>query len=186
MPEAAETYAGWAKCKGYKEGEAFPLPYLLYMCGYVLILIIDRWLAADYHLSPDDEVDEVKISAPAKTQFISLTRKNPDSDDNSSIVLGDESSIDPKKKVNVGHPLEQKGNTVQVGDNEKDTTPKPKKDSKFKMKKIETVGDGETKRLLRVHAVSKASGVILALALGVHSFFEGIAFGLTTEVPNAA
>lgn len=60
-----------------------------------------------------------------------------------------------------------------------------KADSKFKMARMATVGDGETKRVIRVQAVSKASGVILALALGVHSFFEGIAFGLQSEVGSA-
>jgi len=34
--------------------------------------------------------------------------------------------------------------------------------------------------------VSKSSGVILALALGIHAFFEGIAFGLQGKVENAA
>jgi zinc transporter 1/2/3 len=34
--------------------------------------------------------------------------------------------------------------------------------------------------------VSKSSGVILALALGIHAFFEGIAFGLQGQVENAA
>ena len=47
------------------------------------------------------------------------------------------------------------------------------------MKSIKTVGDGGVgQREVRVSAVSKSSGVILALALGVHAFFEGIAFGL--------
>jgi len=61
LPESAETYEGWAKCNKYKK--PFPLPYLLYIAGYVFILIIDRWLAADYHLNEDDtgEVNEVKI-----------------------------------------------------------------------------------------------------------------------------
>jgi len=36
-----------------------------------------------------------------------------------------------------------------------------------------------------MNAVSKTSGIILALALGVHSFFEGIAFGLTPKISNA-
>lgn len=47
-------------------------------------------------------------------------------------------------------------------------------------------GDGDTRRVVQIHAVSKTSGVILALALGVHSFFEGIAFGLQGQVENAA
>ena len=33
--------------------------------------------------------------------------------------------------------------------------------------------------------VSKTSAIILVLALGVHSLFEGIAFGLITEVEEA-
>ena len=33
--------------------------------------------------------------------------------------------------------------------------------------------------------VSKASAIILVLALGAHAFFEGIAFGLQTEISSA-
>jgi len=86
MPEAAETYAGWAKCAGYEEGDAFPLPYLLYMVGYILILIIDRWLAASFHIA--DETNEVKVAAPMKSTIINMPKRVPDSDD--SISVGDE------------------------------------------------------------------------------------------------
>ena len=33
--------------------------------------------------------------------------------------------------------------------------------------------------------VSKASAIILVLAIGAHAFFEGIAFGLQTSVESA-
>lgn len=33
--------------------------------------------------------------------------------------------------------------------------------------------------------VSKASAIILVLAIGVHAFFEGIAFGLQTTIEKA-
>jgi len=55
----------------------------------------------------------------------------------------------------------------------------------MKMKRFPTKGDGEGTRVVRVNAVSKTSGVILALALGIHAFFEGIAFGLQGEVKGA-
>ena len=75
MPEAVATYEGYAKCAKLGENP-FPLPYLLYLVGYVFILIIDRWLAAAYHLEDNSGngigVGEVKIHAPEKTQIISL------------------------------------------------------------------------------------------------------------------
>lgn len=72
MPEAINTYEGWACSQ--KIENPFPLPYLLYLVGYVFILIIDRWLAASYHISDDGMPDEVKIRTPAKTQFITLKK----------------------------------------------------------------------------------------------------------------
>lgn len=54
MPEAAGVYEGWAKCE--KIENPFPLPYLMYMVGYVFILIIDKWLAASLHLDADTDV----------------------------------------------------------------------------------------------------------------------------------
>lgn len=60
MPEAAETYEGWAECNGLGDG-AFPLPYLMYMVGYVFILIIDRWLAAKFHIDGEEEDNDILI-----------------------------------------------------------------------------------------------------------------------------
>lgn len=46
------------------------------------------------------------------------------------------------------------------------------------------VGDTE-KSHEEVATVSKTSAIILILALGVHAFFEGIAFGLLTSISAA-
>jgi len=65
MPEAADTYTMHAKCNEYGESP-FPLPYVLIMAGYLLILIIDRWLAASFHLKSSDD-NEIPMPAPEST-----------------------------------------------------------------------------------------------------------------------
>jgi hypothetical protein len=70
MPEAANTYAGYAECNDYGENP-FPLPYVLIMAGYLLILIIDRWLAASFHLTDEDEVLQ---EAPQSTAVVDLRK----------------------------------------------------------------------------------------------------------------
>jgi len=39
MPEASEIYQGWAKKS--KIERAFPLPHVLYVAGYLLVLMVD-------------------------------------------------------------------------------------------------------------------------------------------------
>ena len=46
MPEAAEIYTGWAVTEGIER--AFPLPYVTFFLGYVMILAIDRVIAHRY------------------------------------------------------------------------------------------------------------------------------------------
>jgi len=50
----------------------------------------------------------------------------------------------------------------------------------------DSVARGESQRFMQGHAVSKTSGLVLALAIGVHSFFEGVAFGLSHEIQVGA
>ena len=45
--------------------------------------------------------------------------------------------------------------------------------------------ESKQKEEKQIVTVSKTSAIILVLALGVHSLFEGIAFGLITEVEEA-
>ena len=49
MPEGAEIYGAWAIEEGIER--PFPLPYVMYFIGYLLILAIDRVFARAYHLS---------------------------------------------------------------------------------------------------------------------------------------
>ena len=49
MPEGAEIYTMWAAEEGIER--PFPLPYVMYFIGYLLILAIDRVAARAYHLS---------------------------------------------------------------------------------------------------------------------------------------
>ena len=41
-------YGGWAAFEGIDR--AFPLPYVMYFTGYLMILAIDRVIARDYHV----------------------------------------------------------------------------------------------------------------------------------------
>ncbi len=47
MPESAEIYMGWAKKEGIER--PFPLPYVCFFLGYLLILAVDRVAAKAYH-----------------------------------------------------------------------------------------------------------------------------------------
>lgn len=47
LPESAEVYEIWAKKEGIER--AFPLPYVCFFLGYILILAIDRVAAKAYH-----------------------------------------------------------------------------------------------------------------------------------------
>ena len=51
MPESNEIYLIWAKNEGIER--AFPLPYVMFFVGYLLILAIDRVAARAYHAGHD-------------------------------------------------------------------------------------------------------------------------------------
>ena len=53
MPEAAEIYLIWAVKEGIER--PFPLPYVMYFVGYLLILAIDRVAARAYHVGHHDK-----------------------------------------------------------------------------------------------------------------------------------
>ena len=83
MPEAVEIYDGWAKHEGIER--PFPLPYVGFFVGYVLILAVDRVIAKSYHL-PDghghgaakDEARSTSSVAPAtKESSIQMAEATP-------------------------------------------------------------------------------------------------------------
>ena len=46
LPDGVMLYATWAKSAGYAHvGDAFPLPYVSFFLGYLLVLLIDRVIA---------------------------------------------------------------------------------------------------------------------------------------------
>jgi len=51
MPEAAEIYESWAKKEGIER--AFPLPYVGFFLGYLLILAVDRVIAKAFGYGHD-------------------------------------------------------------------------------------------------------------------------------------
>jgi hypothetical protein len=52
LPEASEIWDTWAKQNDVEN--PFPLPYLCYLLGYVLILLVDKVIAGKYHLDDHD------------------------------------------------------------------------------------------------------------------------------------
>lgn len=56
-PGAMETWESWAKCNDLKE-PYFPLPSMVIMFGYCLILAIDKWLAKAYHMDHEEGNEE--------------------------------------------------------------------------------------------------------------------------------
>ena len=61
MPESAEVYEIWAAKEGIER--PFPLPYVMFFVGYLLILAIDRVAARAYHLGHEHGKDEKSINA---------------------------------------------------------------------------------------------------------------------------
>ena len=51
MPESAEIYLMWAVAEEIER--PFPLPYVMFFVGYMLILAIDRVAARAYHMGHD-------------------------------------------------------------------------------------------------------------------------------------
>ena len=48
LPEAQEMYSAWAASEGIDR--AFPLPYVMYFVGYLMILAVDRVAARKWHV----------------------------------------------------------------------------------------------------------------------------------------
>jgi len=69
MPESAEVYLMWAAEEGIER--PFPVPYVGFFCGYLLILGVDRVLAkacgVGHSHGPDEEHKQVELSANPAT-----------------------------------------------------------------------------------------------------------------------
>jgi solute carrier family 39 (zinc transporter), member 1/2/3 len=61
MPEAAEVYTIWAAKEGIER--PFPLPYVMFFVGYLLILAIDRVAAKAYHAGHDHQEKTAPLKA---------------------------------------------------------------------------------------------------------------------------
>ena len=75
MPEAAEMYTSWAAKEGIER--AFPLPFVMYFVGYLLILAIDRVAAKAYHKAThgqkNTEGSKVEQVASSERESIQLS-----------------------------------------------------------------------------------------------------------------
>lgn len=125
MPEAAELYEIWGSTRDYER--LFPLPYVCFFLGYILILLVDRVFAHKY---------------------VERFHKKAEENCSNPVCIVEENTMPPN------------GSDVKV------TPAQTKADQKLKEEpKVSTT-------------LSKSTGVVLCLAIGAHSFFEGIAFGL--------
>ena len=60
-------YSVWSRKEGIEE--AFPLPYLSFFCGFLMVLFIDRVLAGALgfqHTHDDEEMQKVMAQMEAK------------------------------------------------------------------------------------------------------------------------
>ena len=119
----------------------FPLPFVMFFIGYLLILAIDRAAAQKFHMkyNSNQVADDGKmLTSEAIVNASTNNAKNiemQEGTDRNALNLGETAPVPPPAK-----PTEKQPQTS-------------------------------------VH-VSKTAAIILVLAIGVHAFFEGIAFGL--------
>ena len=52
LPEAVEIYGGWAATEEIED--PFPLPYVLFYAGYLLILAVDKMIADKFQMEGED------------------------------------------------------------------------------------------------------------------------------------
>ena len=74
MPESAEMYADWALDEGIER--PFPLPYVMFFMGYMLILAVDRVAARAYHGSHGDHGDHETTKPVTPLNPASIGREN--------------------------------------------------------------------------------------------------------------
>lgn len=152
MPESAEVYATWAACEGIER--PFPLPYVMYFVGYLVILLIDRVLAKAYHAGHDHGPNDKPSESVRPKNFKQAINHAPVN----------------TEMTPVGNSEKNKGEVISISFEKTSNNEDP-----TKVKAL----DGENV------TVSRTAAIILVLALGAHAFFEGIAFGLQTEVDSA-
>lgn len=160
LPDTTEEYMEWAETEGYNE--AFPLPTFMAMIGYVFILLIDKVIARAYHI---DEEKEVLVDHCEK--------KDCKDGEKCEEVVKDANKVGPADAVTAEAP-------VVVEEHKAHETP-----AAIDRTTTQLVRDEDDTHTVAENAVSKTSGVVLCLALGVHAFFEGISFGMMPTADQA-
>ena len=61
LPESAEIYMLWAAVEGIEK--PFPLPYVMFLIGYLLILLVDR-VAAKAHRAESESLNKPSYPDP--------------------------------------------------------------------------------------------------------------------------
>lgn len=167
MPEGAKMFDIWVAQEGIHD--PFPLPYLCFMLGYLVVLLADKvvlrlfGIGLDHHgkhthvHSTEEKVDEEEVASP----------KTPKS---------------PSKLPYTGTPGDSTEHEKAMG-NAKTADKMPEEVA------INPTGEADTakgeKTPEHTATVSRTSAIVLIVALGVHAVFEGIAFGLLKEITNA-
>ena len=150
MPETVEIYNGWAE---HEEIERpFPLPYVGFFLGYVLILAVDRVIAKSYHLP------EGHTHAAAKDEPKSYSSVAPAAKDSSMKAATPDG---PQPEIAEG------------------AASAPSTDRQLKQAEQKKPEDNASA------SASKATAIMLIMAIGVHALFEGMALGLQKEMDEA-
>ena len=76
MPEEVENYNELTKSDSEEGGRVFPLPYLIFFCGYTFILIIDRVLFDSHALFEEDDEHHGAHADPAEQRLIETAKKS--------------------------------------------------------------------------------------------------------------
>ena len=74
MPEAVEDYSELHEEDESNGVKVFPLPYLIFFCGYTLILVIDRVLFDSHALFEDDH--HGGHTDPAEEKLMDVAKKS--------------------------------------------------------------------------------------------------------------
>ena len=97
MPESAEIYLMWAQSLDEPLERPFPLPYVCYFLGYLLILLIDRVISGKLHSHITHDKTSV-IHAPNADDKI-VTAKSSTSTQNAEIAKIADSDPDTERAM---------------------------------------------------------------------------------------
>ena len=184
LPHAVDHYGMWGRKE--KIERPFPVPYVCFFLGYIIILTIDRVIAKAYHLGHDhgkldEQLNHVKGHGHGHSHEHDHAHSHGKSDDKKKAdgqVVSDTSRNESNRKLKANQVCSDEEGSPSALPNRADETDEP---NKAAQKQKEEKEDADSKV-----TVSKTAAIILVLAIGTHNIFEGMAFGLMETVDQAA